>query len=110
MQDCVMFKAGRNITKEKPKSSIEETDSRLIQHLIEAKRESQRVVVISNDTDVVAYCLTYKIGVDFMDAKKYVFVLEQETKPEIFPFMLWQINWRSFIIFNHSSNTCAYSV
>ena len=65
-----MFKAGRNITKEKPKSSIEETDSRLIQHLIEAKRESQRVVVILNDTDVVAYCLTHKNRCRFYGCKE----------------------------------------
>ena len=43
MLDCVMFKAGRFITKEKLKSSIEESDSRLIQYLIEAaKFESQK--------------------------------------------------------------------
>ena len=61
MQDYVMFKAGRIITKEKLKSSIEEADSCLIQHLIEAARcESQRVVVISNNTDVVVYYLTYE--------------------------------------------------
>ena len=59
MQDCVRFKAGRITNKENLKSSIEEADSRFTQRLIEAaKCESQRVVVISNDTDVIVYCLT----------------------------------------------------
>ena len=40
---------------------MEEADSRLIQRPIKAaKYERQRVVVISNNTDVVVYCLTYK--------------------------------------------------
>ena len=59
--DCVMFKSGRLNTKEKLKLSMEEADSRLIQRLIKAtKYERQRVVVISNNTDVVVYCLTYE--------------------------------------------------
>ena len=71
MQDCVMFKAGRIITKEKLKSSIEEADSRLIQHLIEAaKWESQRVVVISNNTRVVVYCLAYESRCRFYGCKE----------------------------------------
>ena len=71
MQDCVMFKARKIITKEKLKSSIEETDSCLIQHLIEAaKCESQRVVVISNDTDVAVYCLTYENSCRFYGCKE----------------------------------------
>ena len=46
-----MFQLGRIITREKLKSTIQEADSRLIQHLIDAARcESQRVVVISNET------------------------------------------------------------
>ena len=71
MQDCVMFKARKIITKEKLKSSIEEADSRLIQHSIKAaKCESQRVVVISNDTDVAVYCLTYENRCRFYGCKE----------------------------------------
>ena len=71
MQDCVMFKTGRIITKDKLKPSIEEADSRHMQHLIEAaKYESQRVVVISNDTDVVVYCLTYENRCRFYGCKE----------------------------------------
>ena len=71
IQDCVMFKAGRMVTKEKLKSSIEEADSRLIQDLIEAaKCEIQGVVVISNDTDAVVYCLTYENRCRFYRCKE----------------------------------------
>ena len=56
-----MFQLDRIITREKLKSAIQEADSRLIQHLIEAaKCESQRVVLISNETGAVVYCLTYE--------------------------------------------------
>ena len=70
-QDCVMFKAGSSITKEKLKSSIEEADFCIIQHLIEAaKCEIQRVVVISSDTDVVVYCLTCENKGQFYGCKE----------------------------------------
>ena len=61
MQFCVMLKAGRIISKKKMKSAIEEADSCIIQHLIEAtKCETQRVVVISNVRDAVVYYLIYE--------------------------------------------------
>ena len=61
MQDCVMLKDGAITVMDNLKSSIEEADTRLIQHLIEAvKCKSEKVIVMSNDTDVVLYCLTYE--------------------------------------------------
>ena len=61
MQECVMLKAGIITPVENLKSSVEEADTRLIQHLIEAaKYKSEKVIVMSNDTDVVVYCFTYE--------------------------------------------------
>ena len=74
MQDCVMFKAVRIITKEKLKSSVEEGYFRLIWHVIEAaKCESQRVVIISNNPDAVAYCLAYENRFQFYGHKEVCF-------------------------------------
>ena len=60
MEDCVMSKGGSITVMDNLKSSIEEADTRLVQHLIEAvKRKKEKVIVMSNDTDVAVYCLTY---------------------------------------------------
>ena len=59
MQDCVMLKAGIITPVENLKSSVEETDVRLIQHLKEvAKYKSEKVIVMFNETDIVVFCLT----------------------------------------------------
>lgn len=66
-----MFQLGRIITREKLKSTIQEADSRLIQHLIVAAEcESQRVVVIYNDTYVLVYCLIYQNSCQFYGCKE----------------------------------------
>ena len=57
VQDCAVFKDRRIITEEKLKSSIEEGDCCFVQHIESVQSESQRVAVISSDTDVVVYCL-----------------------------------------------------
>ena len=55
-----MSKGGSITVMDNLKSSIEEADTRLVQHLIEAvKRKKEKVIVMSNDTDVAVYCLTY---------------------------------------------------
>ena len=66
-----MFKGGTITIKEKLESSTEEADSRLIQHLIVAAEcESQRVVVIYNDTYVLVYCLIYQNSCQFYGCKE----------------------------------------
>ena len=71
MQDCVMLKDGAITVMDNLKSSIEEADTRLIQHLIEAvKCKSEKVIVMSNDTDVVVYCLTYENRCQFYGCKE----------------------------------------
>ena len=86
MAGCVMLKAGRIITKENLKSSIEEAHSCLIQHLIEVgKCENQRVAVISNDTDVVLYCLTYENRCWFYGYKEVLVRFGPRGKPRDIP-------------------------
>ena len=71
MQDCVMLKAGIITPVENFQSSVEEADTRLIQHLIKAaKYKSEKVIVTSNDTDVVVYCLTYEKRCRFYGCKE----------------------------------------
>ena len=71
MQDCVMLKAGIITPVGNLKYSVEEADTRLIQHLIEAaKYKSEKVIVMSNDTDVVVYCLTYEKRCRFYGCKE----------------------------------------
>ena len=70
IQDCVMLKDGAITVMDNLKSSTEEADTRLIQHLIEAvKCKSEKVIVMSNDTDVV-YCLTYENRCQFYGCKE----------------------------------------
>lgn len=79
-----MENQGRIIIQGKLKLSTEKVDSHLIQHLTEAaKCEKSRVIVISNETDDISYCLTYE---NIISAKTYGFVLKQEKKPQVFPF------------------------
>ena len=86
MAGCVMLKACRIITKENVKSSIEETNSCRTQHLIEAaKCESQRVAVISNDTDVALYCLTYENMCWFYGYKEVLVRFGAGEKPRDIP-------------------------
>ena len=66
-----MLKAGIITPVENLKSSVEEADTRLIPRLIEAaKYRSKKVIVMSNDTDVVVYCLTYEQRCRFYGCKE----------------------------------------
>ena len=87
MQDCAMLKAGIITPVENLKSSAEEADVRLMQHLIEAAiYKSEKVIVMSNDTDVVVYCLTCEKRCRFYGCKELWVRFGAGEKQEIFPF------------------------
>lgn len=61
MQDCVMVKAGRIITKKKLKSPNKVADSRLFEYPVQgAKSKRQIVVVICNNADVLVDSIIYE--------------------------------------------------
>ena len=58
--DCVAIENGVVSVRPELHSSIEEADCRLIPHVHNAVQcQSKRVLILSNDTDVVLYTLAY---------------------------------------------------
>ena len=65
IESGILIKHGVEFEKEELKSSLDEADYRIIQHIAYARKNGyKRIVVASNDTDVVIYALSYFVSFD----------------------------------------------
>ena len=60
IESCIMVKNGVTSEKQNVDSSLKEADYRIIPHVANASKNGyKRIVVASNDSDVVIYALSY---------------------------------------------------
>ena len=65
IESGILIKHGVEFEKEELKSSLDEADYRIIQHIANARKNGyKRIVVAANDIDVVGYALSYFVSFD----------------------------------------------